>query len=497
MKRFESEEKCEDYILKALLTETIVLIASTVLAKNVVHSVHQQCQLAIMFVYDTTKQSDNRWVSKYKKVKTVKLDMLEKHTKLFWHRWLRNSSKDFLSMNIFNMEKIAVECSSTDINGTFLSSRLFLDILIKVKPSPTDKDKFVRTCARLCKGSIEQIAILKEFNLRYREEDAFEWYTQNSVIYRRLNQALRVQNIDFLILSRFCIRDLQSQIKQHRCVRPVHVYRGQLMSKTELSHLRQSSGQFISINSFLSTSLSRDVALFFLGITDVNASQAQNGLEYVLFEIDADPNLSGGVSAFANIADFSVFDEEEEILFALGSVFRLNDVRPDSNNQYLSIVSLTLCGNDDHELKPVFDFMKEEYQKDDPATNIDSGDLTLNSLGIVLLNMGHFGAAERFFHRMLRTLQSKPISVDVATCYRYIGDVYRQKNRFKTSRKWYRKALAMYAHVSPNDDAFVAATYMCLGHAYSKTTDWKFSTWYQTDFASKYYTRGKQRRLQS
>jgi hypothetical protein len=46
--------------------------------------------------------------------------------------------------------------------------------------------------------------------------------------------------------------------------------------------------------------------------------------------------------------------------------------------------------------------------------------------------------------------------------------------------------LKTYAKVLPNDNALVAATYMSLGHAHSKTTDWKFSAWYQTDFSSEW-----------
>jgi len=69
MKKFETEEDCEKYIQAAMLTETIVLIASEALAKNVVPCVHQQCQLAIVFVYQDDEESDKQWISKYKKVK--------------------------------------------------------------------------------------------------------------------------------------------------------------------------------------------------------------------------------------------------------------------------------------------------------------------------------------------------------------------------------------------------------------------------------------------
>jgi tetratricopeptide (TPR) repeat protein len=258
------------------------------------------------------------------------------------------------------------------------------------------------------------------------------------------------------------------------------------MSAEELSHWKQSIGQFISMNSFLSTSLSKKTALQFLGINDTNVIRYENNLEHVLFDIYAYPDLTDEVSAFANLIDPNESDEEE-VIFTLGSVFKLNDIRQDLNDQYLTIVSMTLRGNDEKILKSISDFMKKEYQKDDlGSTYGDNEYITSNSLGIVLLNMGHFGAAERFFRGRVQTLKSESISADLATCYRYIGDIYRQKNCFRKSRAWYRKALEIFTRVLPNNDALIATTYKCLGHAYSKTTDWKFSTGYQTDFASKY-----------
>lgn len=387
-------------------------------------------------------------------------------------------------MNMFNMNDIGFEHSCTDINGSFLFSQLLLYILIQRQISPRDRDKFVKTFARIYKGHAHQLEDLEDFNIHYREEDAFEWYTKGTFIFLLLNKTLRTQNMDFLFLFSFFIRDLQKQLELNRCSEPVHVYRGQLMSKSELSHLRQSIGQLISMNSFLSTSLSRDIALSFNGMTDVNINETAHNFECVLFEIDADPTIDGGAPAFANIGDFSVFDEEE-ILFALGSVFRLKRIDEDPTNPKLTIVSMTLCGNNDHVLRTVLEVMKREYQENGSEPNDNANDSTLMSLGIILLNGRYFKRAKGLLTDMLRTLKRRLKWVDAATCCRYIGDVYRQENRFKTSRKWYRKALKMYADVLPNDHELVAKVYICLGHTYSQTTDWKFPTWYGTDLASK------------
>ncbi|UJR11110.1 hypothetical protein I4U23_015292 [Adineta vaga] len=416
-------------------------------------------------------------------VKFVTLETLVKHVKAFRCRWLRNTSRDFLSMSILKTRDIGIERSCTDINGTFLFSQLLLDILLQLDPPFSDKDKFVSKCAELCKGLEQQTKDLKDFNINYRKEDALEWYMKNTFIFELLNRALRLQNISFLFLFCFFIRDLQNELKNHQCLSPVHVYRGQLMSKIELAHLEQSHGKFIAMNSFVSTSLQRHIALHFLGITEGAVQPPPDGFEYVLLEIDANPNVENGGSTCANVGDIGEFDEEE-VLFPLSSVFRLDSIRRDSTNPYLTIVSMTLCNNDDHELNEVFYTMKKEFKESCTDTDANDRESMLMTLGIVLLNMGQIKLAKKIFLRSWKTFKETSRVVDAGRCCHYIGDVFRQKNHFTMSRLWYRRALEFYANTISDNHALIAKTYTSLGHAYSKTTDWKFSIWCQTDFAN-------------
>ena len=101
---------------------------------------------------------------------------------------------------------------------------------------------------------------------------------------------------------------------------PLRVYRSQMMSSDELDDLKQHIGQFISINSFFSTSTNRTTALFFLGDTT-----SLIDLERVLFEIDADPKMVT-TKPFADISKYSDFTDESEVLFMIGSIFRLKSI---------------------------------------------------------------------------------------------------------------------------------------------------------------------------
>jgi hypothetical protein len=196
-----------------------------------------------------------------------------------------------------------------------------------------------------------------------------------------LNKALCVQDIHSLLLFRFLIRDLGQQLERHRCLSRLTLYRGQLMSKDELERLKQLRGELISINSFLSTSLKRHVALQFL--------QESTDLQRVLFEIDADPRLPG-VKPFANISSLSFFSQEEGILSMFGSIFRILNIQQDQNRVW--IIQLKLSSDQDHNLKRVVDYIRDENGQ---------GETDLCTLGNVLYRMGKFDVAEKYYRRYL------------------------------------------------------------------------------------------------
>jgi len=118
----------------------------------------------------------------------------------------------------------------------------------------------IQLCKKEYENNPKELVFVGEFEKDYRSDKALWWYTRDSFLYRMLNKALRVQNIDLLFLLRFVIGDIYQQLKQ-------------VMSIDELNTLRQSIDNLISINSFFSTSL--------------NSSEITSDLCRVLFVIDA------------------------------------------------------------------------------------------------------------------------------------------------------------------------------------------------------------------
>jgi hypothetical protein len=96
-----------------------------------------------------------------------------------------------------------------------------------------------------------------------------------------------------------------------------NLYRGQLISKSEFEHFKQLQGDIISINTFLSTTASLQIALAF-----ANGSLNNNDLIPIVFCIQTNPYIQHK-RPYANISSFSMYKDEEEVLFAMGSLFRV------------------------------------------------------------------------------------------------------------------------------------------------------------------------------
>ena len=96
----------------------------------------------------------------------------------------------------------------------------------------------------------------------------------------------------------------------------------------------------MSFNNFLSTSKNRKVSLRFAE----NASTKAN-MVGILFEMSIDPSLSS--TPFASIYDLSNYKNEEEILFSMHAVFRVDKISQIDIDNSLYKVNLKLTADDD------------------------------------------------------------------------------------------------------------------------------------------------------
>ena len=184
----------------------------------------------------------------------------------------------------------------------------------------------------------------------YQPDQAIQWYTRNGFLYRSINQALARRNAEVISRYQVFITDLLRALnllyedflnKFDPTIerRMLTLYRGQVISADELSNLRRSIGEYVTLNSFLSTSASISVASMF---TDTGSVPSNASAVSILFTFDIDLRKNY-TSSFASVVSQSFHADEEEYLFAMGAVFRIEKIEKLSTHLDLTVIHLRMA----------------------------------------------------------------------------------------------------------------------------------------------------------
>jgi len=214
-----------------------------------------------------------------------------------------------------------------------------IDSLLCMEHTSESKAEMLAEFRRLYSDNQVFLAEIDEFENTYHSHKAVPWYTRDSFVWRTINQALRTSNVDAMFKLRHILTDIYTHLndvyKQNhsyyyrRSVTEIY-YRGQVMSSKEFESFQALRGSIISINTFLSTTTSMQIALMYAGKFHENPD-----LISVVFNIEIDSGIH--TRPYANISHHSLFPDEDETLFAMGSVFRVGNIRqlPDADNIWI------------------------------------------------------------------------------------------------------------------------------------------------------------------
>ena len=304
------------------------------------------------------------------------------------------------------------EQSTTILNAEFMYSQLIVNILTQIEPMSSDQTQFVELCKNEYRHDNYELRRIDSFILQYKPMDALLWYTRDSFVYRLLNKAFRLKNIDLLFLFRFFIRDLYHQLQElsssYEQNDILRVYRGQSLKPDEFKRLKSYVGGFISLNGFTSTSRRRSLAELYAG---------QNG---VLFDIECHPcHLTSSKTAKTPYGDISSVSEygisEAEVLFIPGSIFRIDQI--ENNDSSISIFKLILIADDDinYPLQQLHRHIQERLLDE------ESNGAKLIRLGTLLQDMGMRDKAGQYYRKLLEINDDKE---DVTDYVRYAMEMY-------------------------------------------------------------------------
>ncbi|CAF1100458.1 unnamed protein product [Adineta steineri] len=407
IKKFQHIKQCQQYIQQTSQKDRLILIVSGRLGREIVPYIHQLRQVISIYVYCMDKKSNEQWACKFSKIKSVVVDLDELVTQITIDHKLQKKIEEPLSINIFTIN-VGGGKSTTGVNGQFVFFQILVDCLLRLKSTDIDKNELIKLCENEYQGNHIELNNLREFQQDYSPDKVLWWYTKESFFYKTLNAALRTQNIHMMFLFRSFIYDIYRQLQKSQSKKFVRVYRCQLMSNDEINSLKQN--------------LASDIT------TQINS-------ERVLFEIDADPKIVN-TKPFADISKHSHFPDESEVLLMTGSIFRLDNIYRDDDEIW--IIRMTLCNDDEHDLRQVLMYMKEQ---------IGSGEMNFRILGNVLSDMGKFDLAEKYFTRSLEQLTSNdPLHISL---YEDLGKLASQRGDYDMSMEW-RQTLLIFKKENPS-----------------------------------------------
>lgn len=439
----------------------IILITSNALGKCFIPSIYSIENLYLIYIFYWTKSSNIQWTNAYPKIQVFN------QMKLICDRFLKDTT-------IKEDNPIAISfVSSTDIqskdinrqNPAFMYFQLIKDILLHDRLLESEagaKTELLEYCRQTCTNDPTAIVLLDEFEADFIPELSIHWYTRESFLFKILNKALRTTQADVLYKLRYFLRHLHYQIisqakLQHNRLSSMIVYRGQTMPMEDIDKLKRNLGGFLSFNNFLSTSLERKIALSFLMGSDMG----------VLFEMHIDPSMKKYPMVNIELISYMRREEnEQEVLFTMGSVFRINRVDKQTN---FYLVQLTLTDESDQQLTAYTTRLRQKTRTFHSFT----------SLLRLMDELGQYGSVDRFAEILRDDLLLSANSSLLSSIHHAFGSLYQSRGEAKKSLDHYQKSLTINLILLPADHSSLAPTYNNIGAIYLSQSNYNRALEYQ------------------
>ena len=434
-------EQCLTHIL-SIRNEKIFLITSGVSVSDLLSHISTISQIDSIFIYCMKEIKYQHLLKTYSKIIGIYTDL---HSLCISIReQIDGVEKQLATFSYFDQRQKSTKDLSKQ-SAEFLWFQLFNYVMLRLPHSEQAKKQMLELCRHYYRGNFKQLQLIEEFDCNYEAERAIEWYSKESFVYKLVNKALRSEDIDQLYTFRFFIADLSKSLaREHqkvvRCGETIlTVYRGLKLSHEELQQLKENQGKLISTNGYLSTSRLRQKAFDF-AIKPTKRSDAFS----TLFEINCDIQKLPDDVVFADISQFSVYPDEEEVLFDLSAVFRLEDIEFDGQ---IWLIRMSVSGDGKA--------ITQDYIE---VTRRETSERTETIIfGTLLCQMGLYDKYQRYFEQLL----ADPNDEDVAWIEFNIGRALHYQGELKRAREFYDQAYDRMMSADPpriKDSAYVLNT---------------------------------------
>ncbi|CAF1565604.1 unnamed protein product [Rotaria magnacalcarata] len=439
---FNDIDQCVNFLTE-INEENIFIIVSDALAQCLVNRIHGFPQLHSVYIFCRNHLKDDSWTKEWMKVKGIFTDIASICVSI--KNAAKQCDQNSISISFLPASYDASNQNSDELDQSFMYTRIFKDILLEMKYD----EKSIKDFATYCRdGNYGVLNSIDRFESQYHDKTPIWWYTFEAFLYSMLNRALRTVEIDTIIKMGFFVHDLHHHIEQLHQEQftgqkktPFTIYRGQNLSKVDFDKLTKSIGGLMSFNNFLSTSMNRDVSVLFIDNRQIN-----HDLIGILFKITVDSSVSS--APFAVVDNVTAFDSENEILFSMHTVFRIENIEQiDYDNNRLWQVELKLTSDTDQQLNAITELIRQETHP---------GSSSWHQMGELLLFLGEPNRAE---HVCRSALNKMPDNLDKAILYSMLGMIKCEQSKYAEALSFYDKAFEIHATRSTPNHLRLAALY--------------------------------------
>ncbi|CAF1460927.1 unnamed protein product [Adineta steineri] len=440
---FIDVDQCLKFI-ETIIDKKVCMIIPGYFGQHIVPRVHNMSQVDSIFVLCGSKERHEQWVKNWPKIKGVFTDIkpICEALKLTAHQCEQNA----IPMSFVGSNK-----NLDQLDPSFMYTQILKELILIIKFDQKHIQDYLDYCRNIFTGNEKEMININSLKDEYHKNTPIYWYTCDMFLYRMLNRALRLMDGDIIIRMGFFIGDLHRDIeqlhqKQHTgptAADSSPVYRGQVLSTEDFGKMMENKGGLISFNCFLSTSKDRNTSMRFIQQTTINQDQIR-----VLFIMEINPAQS--TTPFASIAGISEF-EEEEVLFSMHSVFRIQDIKSTDENNLLYEVNLVLTADNDPELSRLTNSIRKESDPDHEEWY---------RLGSVLIKMGQFGKAQDIYNDLLNETKDDKDKADI---YHQFGSIEYGRKNYQEALTFYKKSLDIREKILPPNHPDLAKSYNNIG----------------------------------
>ncbi|CAF1398789.1 unnamed protein product [Adineta steineri] len=328
------------------------------------------------------------------------------------------------------------------------------------------KDSMINQIKNYYQNNSKQLSYIESFREKYKSTNAIEWYTLDSFVYRLINRAFRTDDSALWYTFRFYISDLCKQLEEVHREQNIKerflVYRGQShVPKQEFQNIISNYGGLISSNGFLSTSRSFSKAKEF-----IFGAQDTEQFHVVIFEIVVDTNEVKH-TIFVDVAQYLPNSIEEEILFNIGTVFKIDSYEKEDEFWRIRMHVTDEC------IMEIRQRM-ESIQKKLSTININL------FFGKLLIDMHQHDKAKSYFKMILQNLPERDHQ-DRPLTYEYLGDLEMRVKNYSNALKYFQESYELKQKKYSVDDSNMFIIYNHLGNYYKAIGNIRI--------AEKYYTK--------